>query len=414
LSLSIRYNLLVILHTPEIEIKDGQASLSARVEMAKPVPGFPERLWFTFPGQYGVYLSESGNPFAAGLLLTAMYFGENMELRAPLSPRLLYGLNEYQQVMHAWFPKTFKIIDIHPASFEPENPQLSAGKVGTAFSGGVDSLYNLWANRPQNREVPSVKLTHGLFIHGFDIRLYEQEDYDETSRKYAALLERQGIELIAARTNGFLFWEFRVDWNYVHGGLLLGTALCLEKLFSIFYVPSTHVYNDLKPLSTSPYLDHLLSTERMRVIHFGSQITRIGKLKILSEWPEAYDNLRVCTEIGKRRGVSNCSQCNKCLRTMFMLEILGSLERFTTFRHGFRYRDLLYWIFFSRSSQTYPRMLSKAARQAGRWDIALPALLGVPIGYLNMWIYYSILKFIPPKVYYRWKRRFFGRFAEER
>jgi hypothetical protein len=404
----------VILHIPEIQIKDGQASLSARVEMARSAPGLPERLWFTFPEKYGAYLYESSNPFAASLLMTAMYFGEDLELRAPISPRLLYGLNEYQQVVHAWFPKTFKLIDILPTAFEAERPQPSTGKVGTAFSGGVDSLYNLWANRPGNQTIQSVKLTHGLFIHGFDIRLYERQDYAEISQKYAALFERQGLELITARSNGFMFWEFRVDWNYVHGGLLLGTGLCLEKLFSIFYVPSTHVYTDLKPLSTSPYLDHLLSTERMSVIHFGAQTNRLGKLRILSDWPEAYDNLRVCTVIGKRHGLSNCSHCNKCLRTMFMLEILGSLERFTTFRHRFRYRDLVYWIFFSRSSQTYPKILSKAARRAGRWDIALPVLLAIPIGYWNLWVYYFILKAIPPGLYYRLKRHYFGRFAEGR
>jgi hypothetical protein len=403
----------MIIYPPEIEIKHSEVTLSARVEMDSPISGLPDRLWFTFPEDYAAHLSGSSNALAASLLLTAMYFDEDLEVRGKLSSRLLYGLQEYQQVYHAWFPQTFHLIKIHYEHLETEGATDCAGKVCTAFSGGVDSLYNVWANLPQNQPIPPHQITHGLFIHGFDIRLYEKEDYADLHQQYQRLFQRLGLELVPARTNGFLFWEFRVDWNYVHGGLLLGTALCLEKLFSTFYVPSTHIYTDLKPLATSPYLDHLLSTERMAIIHFGAHINRIDKLRILSKWSESYDNLRVCTVIGKRHGVNNCSHCNKCLRTMFMLEILGTLTRFTTFRHNFRYRDLFYWIFFSRTSHTYPKIVAKAAFEAGRWDIALPVLIAIPIGYWNLWSYYFLLKISPSGLTYRLKRRFFSRYAEQ-
>ena len=402
----------MVIHPPQIKHSDGEVTISSRIEMSNPVDGLPDRLWFTYPEAYTDFLSGSSDGFAASLLLTAMYFGEDLEIRGSISPRLLYGLGEYQQVIHTWFPKTFRIIEIHPQSLQPFEEQNRAGKVGTAFSGGVDSLYSLWSNLPDNQPLVSLRVTHGLLIHGFDIRLYEKDNFSKIQRHYQEVFRELGLELITARTNGFLFWEFRVDWNYVHGGLLIGTALNLEKLFTVFYVPSTHVYQDIKPLGTSPLLDHLLSTENLTVIHFGASTNTISKLKAFADWEVAHEGLRVCTEINRREGVKNCSRCNKCLRTIFMLEILGVLPKFKTFRYPFRHRDLLHWIFFSGSSHTYPKMLSKAAKAAGRWDIALPVLLAIPIGYINGWITKMILNIIPPTMTYRLKRKLYGRLAE--
>jgi hypothetical protein len=116
----------MIIYPPEIEIKHSEVTLSARVEMDSPISGLPDRLWFTFPEDYASHLSGSSNALAASLLLTAMYFDEDLEVRGKLSSRLLYGLQEYQQVYHAWFPQTFHLMNIWKLKERPIVPERSA------------------------------------------------------------------------------------------------------------------------------------------------------------------------------------------------------------------------------------------------------------------------------------------------
>ena len=404
----------MIIHQPEFVVRDGELVVSARVELKQLVENIPRELWFAFPETYANYITGRSDGFAASLLQTAMYFGENLEIRGEISPRLAYGLQEYQKVFHAWFPNVFNLVEIKYDKLIAFPSSEVLGKVGTAFSGGVDSLYALWSGLSQNQSIPSAQVTHGLFVHGFDLRLYEQEKYIKITEEYIHTFQQLDLELLKARTNGAQFWEFRMRWEYVHGGLLIGTALQFGRLLSCFYVPSTHTYQKLAPMATSPITDHWLSTETMNIIHHGASLNRIQKLAVLSEWETSHKLLRVCTNITRREGIKNCSQCDKCLRTMIMLDLIDALPKFTTFQKRLRFRDILRYALFLAPSPTYPRQIYQAALHDGRLDVALIMLPGILIGGIRRKLSLLANRVLPRTSIYRLKRHYYGHLAEDK
>jgi hypothetical protein len=120
------------------------------------------------------------------------------------------------------------------------------------------------------------------------------------------------------------------------------------------------------PWGSDPGIDYLLSTEGTQVMHHGSGFTRIEKTEAIAHWEEIWDKLRVCIPDD---GTVNCSKCEKCLRTMMTLDMLGVLERYSTFRGspaGSLVRKCRYW---NRSDFSFAHEIMLYAWRKKRWDI---------------------------------------------
>lgn len=163
----------MIVHQPEIQQKNREIILSARIELKNSIERVPQNLWFTFPEEYSGWITDSSDSFAASLLLISMYLEEEMEIRGKISPHLAYGLMEYRYVFNLWFPSHFHQIKLKFGELEALPTDEIEGKVGVAFSGGVDSMYTVWSHLVENQPVSSMRLTHGLFVHGLDLRFFE-------------------------------------------------------------------------------------------------------------------------------------------------------------------------------------------------------------------------------------------------
>jgi hypothetical protein len=318
----------MILHTPEIRHEGGVTRVSARLEFQRRIP-VPDTLWFTFPETYGKFCTGRSDAFAASLLLLAMLYGEDMEVRGLLSQRLVHGMEEYQRIFLTWLPKRFKAINIRSDNYGPPVSSDFRGGVACAFSGGVDSFYTLWSHLPQNEPKAGFRLTHALFIHGYDIPLSDELTYSTALHNYDTLMRALGLELISAKTNIYEIVTPTVSWEWAHGSALIGVALNLDQLIGCFYVPSTHTYADAIPWGSDPRLDYLLSTEAVEIFHDGATVTRTEKTATIAQWSETYSRLRVCWE--RPDGLKNCCRCSKCVRTMTALDLVQMLPRYTTF-----------------------------------------------------------------------------------
>ena len=67
----------------------------------------------------------------------------------------------------------------------------------------------------------------------------------------------------------------------------------------------------------------MYSTERLNLIHDGSEVTRASKVAKMIEWDRdlVLARLRVCWR--NSGGAFNCGQCRKCVRTAVPLRVLG-------------------------------------------------------------------------------------------
>jgi hypothetical protein len=373
----------------------------------------PQDLWYQFPDQYEPYLSLRADGFAATALLVSMYAGEDLTIRAPISPKLAYGLLEYRNIFHIWLPQLFRMIDIHYEKVEKPLQKSSGGAVASAFSGGVDSFYTLWSHLPENQAIPDARITHGFFIHGYDLRLDEEDVYRSIARKYSALFQNLGLNLIQASTNAYQFAQLRIDWSLFHGAPLIGAALLLSPLLQRFYVPAGFVYDELIPQGSSVLVDHLLSTEHLDIVHHGASTNRFEKITLLTQWPVTYDHLRVCANKHQSSALKNCSKCHKCIRTMAALSLLNALPNYTTFSPKLTLGDYFRWGFQTHMNPIFAREIRKRAWQAGKVSLALEVGIAISINKVIQFLLGTIKNLLPQESLYRIKSKLMKPESEE-
>jgi len=241
-------------------------------------------------------------------LVKAVAEGEAANLGS-VSPLLASNLETIRDIYAAWIDGGHKIL----LNFEVYSEAAAAARgVSLFFSGGVDSFYSLIKHQDEVENL--------VLIHGFDVPLADTKTFElaETQAREAAHIF--GKRLIVVRTN--LHWEqpgVPGGWAMYHGATLAAIAHALAPNHGKVFVASTSSYADLHPWGSHPLLDPLWSTETVKIVHDGGE-TRMNKLRIVIQYPEALARLRVCWE---NLGNYNCGLCGKCIRTMLGLRALG-------------------------------------------------------------------------------------------
>ena len=333
----------MIISTPEIKIARGRVIVSAQIRFKQHPLNKPDTAWFSFPEKFSPFISGRADSFAAGLMPLAVALHEDLTIEGTISPRLINGMREYQQVMGLWFPELMRPVKINAQIQEALPITQSGQKCVTLFSGGVDSSYTLLSHLPDRQKIPAFQVKGALFIHGMDIPLQNQSSYSESLKLFTQQLQPLGVEVIPCTTNMHYFTSGLLTWEIAHGGAIIGTGMVLDKLIGSLLVPSSYSIDELIPWGSSPLIDHLLSTETIKIIHHGSTISRIDKVNAISHWEPAHNFLRVCVDENKRSATKNCSKCEKCIRTMTMLEICETLSEFKTFQPSFNKWNILKW-----------------------------------------------------------------------
>jgi hypothetical protein len=335
----------MIIHQPGMIHKDGYAVAWARVELAKPRANFPDYIWYRVPEAYSQYLSVQSDAFLAPSLIAAMHFGENVDVRGVVSPRLAYSLEEYQFALQFQLKKQhLQHVAIHYNMLQAWDAKPRG--VAATFSGGVDSFFTLMKHLPSYQSIPDYQVTHAVFIQNFDILSWNINRYWELCSRYRNFLMELGVELIPMETNLVTTIVPWLKYNYFYGPVLAGCGMALGGLLKRFYISSSRDYDQLskEAISSNPLSDGLLSTETLDIIHFGAAYQRVEKIEALSDWKPAQDHLRVCGKSELMEQEINCSYCEKCTRTMVPLYALGKAEKFKTFTKPFRSnRDTLRW-----------------------------------------------------------------------
>ena len=384
------------------------AVISARVEFASGGQDVPEKVWYAFPRRYKEVLSVGSEPFAAALLLPAMFWGEEVQILGQVSPKFAYGLQEYSRIFHIWMPKMLKAVEFDFKELVKEEGEAFPTGVATAFSGGVDSSYTLRENLGEAQPLEDHRLTHGVFIHGFDIDLHEAEAYRSALRRNRELFTEKGLELIPVQTNTRLFTLYRMDWGMASGGPLIGAGLALGGLLRRFYIPSGYSYHEVLPNGNSPLTDQLLSTERLEIVHHGAAKRHNEKMDEIAHWDVAHKNLRVCIATPKPRDGGNCSVCNKCLINRIRFEMLGVHSKFETFAQPFERRIFLRWWSYALIGAPAIKEIMRMAVETGRWDLWL-GMWTVRLGsWANQKVRGWAQRLLPEERFYAMKKQRYG------
>lgn len=299
---------------PDLTHDGDHTVLSAPVRAA----GTEMRVWFRVPASTSPTLSA--DPFLAASLIPAMALGKPMEIEGSVSARLLGAAESVQNIFHNWFPELTRI-PISAAVAAPQSRQRGGG-VGCFFSGGVDSLYTFFKHE---QEIATL-----VYVHGFDVKLDDHALRKKVTDALQAFSAQTGKQIIEVETNLRELTDPYGAWGEkVHGAALGSIALLLNGVLERIFVPSTNSFAELFPWGSHPLVDPLWSSETIEIVHDGCEASRFEKVAAIADDDRARSTLRVCWE--NRDGAYNCGRCEKCLRTMVSLEILGALKRCPTF-----------------------------------------------------------------------------------
>jgi hypothetical protein len=295
-----------------------------------------EEIWFEFPRKFADDLSCTGNAWLAAMIPLAVTLNEALRINAPVDAQLLDGVRELNNIWRGWYPH------LPVVSIEADTTQaavLRPTRTAAFLSGGLDSFFTVLrprdsqTARPQDRKTASHK--HGteiddlLTIWGFNVPIEHEEAGRTLFERQSEVARALGKEFVGIATNLRATRWRKADWELIaHGPGLAASALALETRYHTVLIAATGGYRDLHYWASHPVTDPLLSTSSTTLRHDGAAFTRVEKTRLVIDSDVALRALHVCW---RSASAENCGACNKCYRTMLILELLGALERCSTF-----------------------------------------------------------------------------------
>lgn len=330
----------------EKTLQEGRARVSATVKW-EDYPFAERQVFFETDEALADDLAPNPNAFLLAAVVPASHFGERrIRVEGSLCPSLRDGLVTVVRQLHQWYGGPGDDIGIEARDGFEAPAMPAALRRACCMSGGIDSLDSFRRNRLDFPPDHPASVRDLLFIHGFD--LGGNSRFDVNRESYAAARDmlagfagRQGAELLPVFTN-IRFLEENSPGNYYTGLFVMKSfAACLAACAHAFpgrltslLIPSSHEIGDLEPLGSHPLLDTNYGSSTLAVIHDGLIYSRMDKTRLLGDWPEGLEVLRVCADPTRSDRLINCGRCEKCMRTRISLLVIGKLDSCPSFEEN--------------------------------------------------------------------------------
>lgn len=301
-----------------IELKGETVKVSARLVLGD----VSHQLWYSLPASYESSLPANSDHFLVATVLMAMRHSRKIQIHGSVSASLLRNIEEYQAAWSRWVDQ-LQVVPITANSEQDEaGAHVEASAIAT-FTGGVDSSYTVYRHAKKLVGRRSQPLKAGLFVHGFDIPLNQEIAYDSAIKRAEIMLNSVGVDAIPMATNFREVMDPYLRWTTSFGNGLGSCLLLLQNKFNIALIASSYCYQTLSfPYGSNSITDPMMGNNRLSIIYDGAEERRIGKARLIAEWPEAMKYLRVCWQ-GAQKDV-NCCECEKCIRNILTFRIFRS------------------------------------------------------------------------------------------
>jgi hypothetical protein len=302
---------------PPVRISSLQSSSGLGVHRATlKVAG--EEVWFESPD---LSLANSVEAIGAAFLIPAATAGRRLVFPSPPDDVWLSNARQAQRVAAEWWGYGCAIPSGPSAPISLARPD-AARRTALCFTGGVDSFYSLL--RGDHR------VDHLMFVHGYDMELADTNRAQAMEASLRAVAAAWGQHAILVRTNLRTHRLFRrANWEHAHGGALAAVGHLLSDHVNQLLISASYPRVFDRPWGSHWALDPWWSSSRLTVTHVGAEKWRAEKLVAIMNEPLVRQHLRVCWE--NRSPTGNCGQCEKCLRTMLVLDGHGCLGEFPVF-----------------------------------------------------------------------------------
>jgi len=327
-------------------------------------------IWIDVPEALSAAVTERLDAWLLWVLPHAFETQQDVVLEGRVDSELLRNAHDLMEIWSRWRPDRRPIrVRAEPAA--EANAGQGPVRTGLFFSGGVDSFFSLFHHDEMVREHPEWRerpVDDLVYVDGFDIPLEATEALAAKRVTLERIATDTGKTLIVLATNLRQTGVKQLWGRVMHGPALGGVGLLLGNLWKTAMLSAWCCYEDTDPWGSTALTDPYFTASATRTRHYGGGHDRFDKLAFLVRFPIVLDTLHVCWQ---ERSEGNCGQCEKCLRTLVALDVLGARERAATFPQGPLDLSGLAEackgqpLFF----RTWPQLKDHAAR-AGRADIA--------------------------------------------
>lgn len=358
----------------DLEEDAGAVTASARVVFEEcDVP--EKKVYIKTDPRFAKGFSANPDAFLAGCLLPALHFGEKrIFIDGQICPFLKEGVNTAMHILSHWTRGRLHPVPVESGVRSREN-RLSVPRTGMVMSGGMDSLCALRLNRLRYPEDHPAYIRDAFFLHGFDIGGVQKygmkyEVFDRAFKAISSVTDDAGATLIPVYTNIRHLCDERELWlNHFFGAVLAAMAHSFSGRIDLMYIASSYDIANLHPCGSHPLLDPEYSSWGLKIRHRDYELTRLEKIRIVSQWDTAFNNFRVCLANAKDK--LNCGQCEKCVRTMTELTALGLLDKTTAFvQNEVLAKDIARYDITIRDRSPFYRPLIELLKERGRNDLA--------------------------------------------
>lgn len=270
------------------------------------------KLWYEVPD--GLPMSDGGEFLACAALLPAMHLGETLELPAdwPIDPVFRDNLELAQEhILRGQDRLGTRFSRIRIEAATRDTPPATAPGALAFFSGGVDGSYTAFTNRE--------RISMLLLLRGIDMQLENEELWQAAVDGGRAVADSWGLPLLTLSTNvRFLGYHHGLKWSRTFQGAGLASVAHLVPHQEVL-IAASHSLDRMMGYASSPEMDRLWSSSASSFEHDGA-VPRTIKIAALAGERVVLERLRVCWH---DQGY-NCCRCEKCIRTMIALRLLGA------------------------------------------------------------------------------------------
>ena len=206
--------------------------------------------------------------------------------------------------------------------------QIKGNKSVMLFSGGVDAFTTYFRHFDENPDL--------VTLHGADIELSDQKQWQEVKNfnENESILKHNSKHYIT--TNLHDFYTHEVDlllptlgwWGNVQHGLALIASLAplswINGYGKIYIASTQSVTMEFTRWGSMPETDEKISWAGIAVVHDGFELKRQDKVDFIVDSlrrTKTKTTIRVC--FSELKTALNCSNCEKCIRTMFGILLAG-------------------------------------------------------------------------------------------
>lgn len=294
---------------------------------------FPNNLTFKIDAKYESFIDESLNCALVALVLPAMRSGSRLILNGNISEklfnscqgslqsivRLVLGYNPIPIVLNGGFTDRVHVKD---------------NLVVTGFSGGIDSYSILKDHyfQPGNWKSSINALVFNDV--GANGTTNERDLFESRLHHAREGANAVGLPLIVIESNMDDFYTIYDDLHFfkTHSFRNSAVAHLISNAVSNYLYAASRPYSEVEvgPSNTIGCVDPialpLLSSENLYLQSEGGQYNRSEKIMAVVDLEVVQNNLHVCVD---HQVDGNCSVCQKCVRTLLIIDFLGRLEKFS-------------------------------------------------------------------------------------